>query len=236
MGARQPRGARPVRGRQLLCTHAECDRFRSARCGLEPPLAGDSSDAWQVVLLPTISIGDANVTEGDSGTASASFAITLSAAAVETVTVKSLDRRRHGDRGRRSINPREAATVTFNRRAIEQGRRHPRERRCDADEADERFFVNLSNPSNGTIADGQGLGTIVNDDPLPKLSIDSVSHSEGDSGTTTYTFTVSLSAASGRRRDGGLGRRGRNRAPRRTGTTRTRAARSPSRPGSLRRP
>ena len=32
-------------------------------------------------------------------------------------------------------------------------------------EDDETFFVNLSNPMHGTIADGQGLGTILNDDP-----------------------------------------------------------------------
>ena len=32
------------------------------------------------------------------------------------------------------------------------------------DEANETFFVNLSNPSNATITDGQGLGTIIDDD------------------------------------------------------------------------
>jgi len=31
-------------------------------------------------------------------------------------------------------------------------------------EKDETFFVNLSGPSNATIADGQGRGTIINDD------------------------------------------------------------------------
>ena len=66
-------------------------------------------------------------------------------------------------------------------------------------ETDETFRVGLANPSNAAIDVGTGTGTIVNDDQLPKLSIDSVSHNEGDSGTTTYTFTaVSLSAVSGR--------------------------------------
>ena len=37
------------------------------------------------------------------------------------------------------------------------------------DEANETFFVNLSNPSNATIADAQGLGTITDNDPLPSL-------------------------------------------------------------------
>jgi len=33
-----------------------------------------------------------------------------------------------------------------------------------AAEPDESFFVNLSNPVNATIIDGQGICTIVNDD------------------------------------------------------------------------
>ena len=40
-------------------------------------------------------------------------------------------------------------------------------------------------------------GTITNDDVMPTLSVDSVSHLEGDSGTTLLRFTVSLSAPSG---------------------------------------
>ena len=34
-------------------------------------------------------------------------------------------------------------------------------------EADETFFVNLSNASGATIGDGQGVGTILNDDGSP---------------------------------------------------------------------
>ena len=34
-------------------------------------------------------------------------------------------------------------------------------------EPNETFFVNLSNPTNATIADGQGQGTIINDDFAP---------------------------------------------------------------------
>jgi hypothetical protein len=42
-------------------------------------------------------------------------------------------------------------------------------------ETDETFFVNLSAPSNATLADGQGTGTIVDDDATP-LSSHEVSH------------------------------------------------------------
>ncbi|WP_369915231.1 putative Ig domain-containing protein [Xanthomonas sp. NCPPB 3005] len=64
-------------------------------------------------------------------------------------------------------------------------------------EPSETFFVNVSNVTGATVADAQGQGTIVNDDAQPSLSIDDVSVNEGNSGTTTATFTVSLSAASG---------------------------------------
>ena len=60
-------------------------------------------------------------------------------------------------------------------------------------EPDETFFVNVTNATGATITDGQGVGTIQNDD-LPTLSIDDVSTTEGDSGTKTFTFHVTLSA------------------------------------------
>jgi hypothetical protein len=67
----------------------------------------------------------------------------------------------------------------------------------DLDEANETYFVNLSGPVNATIADGQGLGTILDDDPAPSLSINDVSVLEGDRGTTIAVFTISLGTASG---------------------------------------
>ena len=61
-------------------------------------------------------------------------------------------------------------------------------------EPNETFFVNLSSPTNATIADGQGVGTIVDDEP--RISISDVTKAEGKKGKTTlFTFTVTLSAA-----------------------------------------
>ena len=62
-------------------------------------------------------------------------------------------------------------------------------------EPNETFFVNLSSPSGATLFDGQGLGTILNDDG-PVLRINDVSTAEGNSGITAFTFTVTLSPAS----------------------------------------
>ena len=62
------------------------------------------------------------------------------------------------------------------------------------DELNETFFVNLSAPSNATLGDGQGLGTITDDDPEPSLSVNDVTVNEANDAT----FTVTLSTASGR--------------------------------------
>ena len=61
-------------------------------------------------------------------------------------------------------------------------------------EPNETFVVNLSSATNATIADGQGVGTIVDDEP--RISISDVTKTEGKkSKTTLFTFTVTLSAA-----------------------------------------
>ncbi len=66
-------------------------------------------------------------------------------------------------------------------------------------EPNETFFVNVTNVTGATVGDGQGVGTIQNDDS-PTLSINDVSASEGNAGTTTFTFTVTSSLpAPGRR-------------------------------------
>jgi hypothetical protein len=65
-------------------------------------------------------------------------------------------------------------------------------------EDDETFTVTLTNPTGGLlIADNQAVGTIQNDDPDPVVSVASDSVAEGDAGTTTLSFPVTLSGASG---------------------------------------
>src|SRR3989442_1766396 len=60
-------------------------------------------------------------------------------------------------------------------------------------ESNETFSVVLTGASGATIADGTGVGTIVNDDSRPTVSISDVSQDEGDSGKTPFAFVVSLS-------------------------------------------
>ena len=63
------------------------------------------------------------------------------------------------------------------------------------DEVNETFSVDLANESAATIGDGQAVGTITDDDG-PAISIDNVSVTEGNAGTVTADFTLSLSASS----------------------------------------
>jgi hypothetical protein len=68
-------------------------------------------------------------------------------------------------------------------------------------EPNETFTVNLSNAvGNATIADAQGVGTIVNDDqvvivPPSRISVTDATTAEGNAGQTAFRFTVSLDAA-----------------------------------------
>jgi hypothetical protein len=63
------------------------------------------------------------------------------------------------------------------------------------DEADETFSLVLSNVVNANVVDGTGVGTIVDDDATPTVSInDPAAVAEG----AGVVFTVSLSAVSGR--------------------------------------
>ena len=62
------------------------------------------------------------------------------------------------------------------------------------DEAAETFTVTLSGPTNATLGDGTGTGTIADDDGAPSLSVADAAAAEG----SDVSFTVTLSPASGK--------------------------------------
>ena len=66
-------------------------------------------------------------------------------------------------------------------------------------EANESIDLSLTNPAGGAALGGPSSAvlTIIDDDPVPSLSISDVSKAEGNNGTTTLNFTVTLSASSG---------------------------------------
>ncbi|MCC7261350.1 MAG: hypothetical protein IT369_02395, partial [Candidatus Latescibacteria bacterium] len=56
-------------------------------------------------------------------------------------------------------------------------------------ESTENLFVRLSGPANATLADGQAVGTIADDDPLPRVRLADSNAAEG-SGSLTFTLTL----------------------------------------------
>jgi hypothetical protein len=146
---------------------------------------------------PTLSVADASVNEGNAGTSTATFTVTLSAAAAGAVTVNYATADGTATAG--SDYTASSGTLTF--AAGQTTKTVAVTVSGDTTvEPNETFVVNLSGASGATIADAQAQGTITNDDvapppPLPTLSIDDVSVTEGNAGTTAATFTVTLSAA-----------------------------------------
>jgi hypothetical protein len=146
---------------------------------------------WPDPSAPRLRIGDVTVAEGNTGTVAAAFTVTLSAASDQPVTVAYATGDGSATAG--SDYQTTSGTLIFAPGETSKtitvpviGDRLP--------EPTETFVVNLSSPTNATIADGQGVGTIVDDEP--RISISDVTKSEGRRNKTTlFTFTVTLSAA-----------------------------------------
>jgi parallel beta-helix repeat protein len=116
---------------------------------------------------PSISINDVTVTEGNGGTVNAAFTVSLSAASGQTVTVNYSTANNTATGGASCMGGTDyiskSGMLTFTPGQTSQpinvavcGETVP--------EANETFFVNLTSAINATIVDGQGVGTILNDD------------------------------------------------------------------------
>ena len=114
--------------------------------------------------LPNVSIGDATVVEGNTGTTSASFDVTLSAASSSTVSVNYATANGTATAG--SDYAAASGLVTFPAGVTRQTVTIAISGDTAVEPA-ETFTVNLTGPSNAGIGDGQGQGTIANDDAPP---------------------------------------------------------------------
>ncbi len=65
-------------------------------------------------------------------------------------------------------------------------------------EANENFYLILSGVTNANVGDGTGQATILDNDSSPSASVNDISVTEGNSGTTLATFTVRLSTPAGK--------------------------------------
>jgi pectate lyase len=147
-----------------------------------------------VAGLPSLTINDVQVTEGNGGTTNAVFTVRLSAASDQVVTVDYATA--DGTARAPADYTATAGTLSFPVGATTRTVSVPVVGDL-SDEPNETFLVRLSNAVGALVADAQGTGTIVDDDPPPVVSIGDVSVAEGETGTTLAAFPVSLSAPSG---------------------------------------
>ena len=138
--------------------------------------------------IPTLHIADSTAVEG--GFSARSLTVTLSAPSGKTVTVQYATASGTATSGVDYANTSGTATiqagqtsVTFLVQVLGEAKFEP----------DETFVVNLSNPVNATIEDGQAVVTLINDDPMPSVSVFGGAVQEGNSGTVSAVVTVTLS-------------------------------------------
>ena len=144
-------------------------------------------------LPPTLKVNSLTVTEGNAAT-TATFTITLSAQSAQTVTVKY-----------QTVNGTATAPADYTAKALTTLTFSPFQTTKTVpvtivgdtrDEAVETFKLQLTAPTNATIAAGTGTCTITDNDPPPSITINNVAVAEPDTGTRALVFTVKLSAAS----------------------------------------
>ncbi|HTQ50185.1 MAG TPA: protease pro-enzyme activation domain-containing protein [Candidatus Acidoferrales bacterium] len=135
-----------------------------SRAGADADLGNNTATVTTPVTTPAISIADASGLEGNVGTTNLVFAVTLAVPCAQTITVDYATTDGTASAGTDYIATN--GTVTFSPGTTNQtiavvviGNTFV--------EPNKTFFVNLSNPVNGTLGRSQAVGTIINDDGLP---------------------------------------------------------------------
>ncbi|MDB6018342.1 MAG: hypothetical protein JWR19_2831 [Pedosphaera sp.] len=139
-----------------VVTRAEADTY----------LGNNTATVSTTVTVPAISIGDASVVEGNVGITNMVFAVTLSAASAQTITVNYATGSGGASAGSDYVSTNGVLTFApgITNQSITVG--------VVGDllvETNETFFVNLSNPTNGVLGRSTGVGTIINDDGVPGM-------------------------------------------------------------------
>ena len=155
--------------------------------------AGDGNGGLYIFStssLPGLSVSNETANEGNGGFPDLTFEIHLSAASTRTITVSYTTVDVTAQAGSDYVAA--AGTVIFQPGSTLEY--VPVSLVPDTIlEPDETFSLVISDPVNAVITDNSGVGTIINDD-LPELFISDSTVVEGNSGTRTATFTVTLSA------------------------------------------
>ena len=159
---------------------------------------GASASATGTILnddQPTLSINDVTVSEGDSGTTNATFTVSLSQPAGPGGVTFDI-----GTAAGSATAGSDFVTQTLTGETIAGGSStYSFTVAVNGDttfEPDETFFVNVTGVSGATVADGQGLGTITNDDANPPTATIAVSPATVlEDGGAALVYTVTLSSA-----------------------------------------
>nr|WP_277876478.1 DUF4347 domain-containing protein [Trichocoleus sp. FACHB-40] len=138
---------------------------------------------------PKISISDVTITEGNRGVSYAEFQVSLSNASSSVVSVNYATANNTAAAGSdytatQGILTFDPGVTSKTFRVAVNGDR--------VDEANESFFVNLSNPSKATIADAQGVGNITDNDTAG-FTITPISGNTSEAGGTA-SFSVKLNS------------------------------------------
>jgi DNA-binding beta-propeller fold protein YncE len=143
--------------------------------------------------LPTVSIGDATAVENNSNTF---FNLRLSRM---TSTDVLLDVSSTDGTAQKGIDYRDPAVTGVTIPMGTLSSNLPVGMFDDSlDEVDETFTVTIGNASGAILADADGLGTILDNDDPPSISVADVTKAEGDSGTSNLKFKLLLSVPSGK--------------------------------------
>jgi hypothetical protein len=145
---------------------------------------------WPAFDAPSISITDVTVTEGNSGTLAATFTVSLSKISSETVSIHYATTSGTAVAGSDFVA--KEGTLTF----IPGETSQPITVQVNGDlaaEWSEAFYVRLTSPTKAFVADGQGVGTIMDNEPRVSIDYYPVYVTEGNTGTTNAKFTIRLS-------------------------------------------
>ena len=141
---------------------------------------------------PQLSINSVVVAEGRDEVAN--FVVTLDQPAAVPVTFEYVLTGSETEAGATTVT----STVTFEPGEISQTIVSIPVTEDNIDELDEIYTVELSNAVNATILNGRGTATITDNDPPPVISVAEIFINEGNEGTSSAVYTVSLDNPSGK--------------------------------------
>ena len=143
------------------------------------------------VNVPTVSVNNVVASEGNAGTTNVTFTASLSAASASAVSVNWATSNGSATAGSDYTAASGTVTIPAGQTSgtftvLATGDTTP--------ETHEKFNVTLSSPVGATILDGDGVGTIVNDDGIG-IGIGDLTKYEGTGANTAYKFTLTLTNA-----------------------------------------